>query len=1233
MAGEFNAAQAQLGLVGQGGSFNPLGIPTPQPPAPPPVKSPGEVSQEITLHTTSAAANTISMAMATRPASMGMGNMSGGALGAFAQQYQSNMASIQAAQMPAYSAQALGMLGGFGGGFNTGMMPNPAQMTSPGMGIYRPPPPMATPTVSPFPQTPMLPHPFTPNIPPPRFQTPMEQGYNAATQAGISNTAMALATPGVAARGAMDVGLAFGGQALGASLGARFGAGGAAIGRMAGLAAGAFAGEGLGIGAATQHIVDRMNPFRGPAARTQQLLGASQDFVTAGADLSTSGRGLTAGGAARLGTMLTNTARDTGFQRETGNAFSTQDMIRLTQESGKLGMLEDTQSVEQIHRRVKTLAKSLSGFMKIAGEPDVMNALKTMANLKSMGLSLAETMETAGEARMYSKMAGTTVKGIMEQGGAPGAMLFQQQGLSAGLGFRVGMGSLGMAQTAVASGAYTPQRLAMLGGVSGIAQHDMQSSAAFLKQPIIAAAMSQMGAGGEFGVSGSAVQGLLRGKTDIGQMTSQAANNLLSAATKGGPGALAMYQLQESELQDQVGRLLGPQGLKIAKGNQVLQTMKMMGLRQDPGSFALAAMGGHGMTSEQTRAMMSEMASPEYHENIQRHLLNQRNEERRMEYARREAERPDLGRVMAGSPRAAGFRRGYKDIGESFDQLSEGFSSFFFESEEAKKAKESGQVYLQQRGDLVLSREARAAGRDVSISKQLEAYRNYATSNRNVGNLGFKDTAELGGRIVRNAFMGGDPDVMRQYREAMGEDRVMGGTFEQVYRLNNALGNPFAFNQLESGELMRTKIGKVNQMGEIMSSARNLSAKEEGALGKTIETKFGSEATSKAAYAMAEQAKKFHSGGILSNIFSKDKKMLQKTRSVDVDEMRAAVRASDPKLAQATDAEIDMIMKASGALAGTLAGEAADALDPRAMYDTATDREFTRELALNKKQLMRGAFGKDVSTGQLEKGSSREKVYNRLFLEEKNEKVGLLAAAMSAGTDNAEAQKVVAELWSKLSPEERARARKAADEIRKDGNVDLAKDLANNLIKESGGNVETMSKRMSTDVKAVRGATASERQKRGLEGAGLKADKYLKKAKTAAGGEEFFVSDAATILGDLSEEEIAAISSDKIRELATEFKKAKKEGRDTAAIEEEFTNQLDKLAVQGDRAEGGAKTNEKLNEKLRGAAAEQAGEMSKIFPEAVSSFQKSTIDFANAVADFKGTERPYKENVVEGGYQ
>jgi len=617
MPNDLNVMQAQMGLLAQS-DFSPLGTPTPTPQ----VRTPGEVSQEVALRSQAAAVNTIQAAMLTRPSAYGTDPGGFDSIGAFAHQYRANMAGIQAQQFNPYVAQGLAGMGGYGG-FNTGMMPSPMMMTPPGMGIFRPFPQAPVPTVPPVPQFPIIPTPFTPHPVSPHFSTPFEYGSAMAAQRGQQLTAAALAAPGVVARGATDYLYGSLGAGVGAYAGARLGGRyGALIGSAVGFAGGFIGSEAGGLGETAQHIIDHASPFRSTAMRAQQLRSISQGFVVGGSELDVTGRGLGMPGAAHLGRLVEDVGWRSGFRKETGGSFSIQDLTRIAGSAGENGLLDMAQGSEALRSRLIHVAKAVKNFMQLANEPDVVEAVRQLGKMRSMGLSINESMQFTRDARLFARMAGTNVSSLMDSGALQGAMVFQQQGLSAGLGVQVGAGAYGMARQAVASNAFTTQQLAMLGGVSGIAQRDMESSAAFLRQPMMAAAMSNAGPGGTFGLNAGNVGALLRGDVGVSGLASMGANNLLAAVGQHGAGALGMFLAQQGELQDQLGRALGPVGLKAMKMRQVLNTQKTLGL-SGPGGFVTAA-SAMGMDAHSALQLMGEANSPETFRNIQRQLEVQR---------------------------------------------------------------------------------------------------------------------------------------------------------------------------------------------------------------------------------------------------------------------------------------------------------------------------------------------------------------------------------------------------------------------------------------------------------------------------------------------------------------------------------------------------------------------------------------------------------------------------------
>lgn len=824
----YSVMQAQLGLMGASRAMSPLGIPTPMPPMMP-VRHPGEVARDMVQQTQTAAMQTMqSSAMINQGSGWGLGN--------FARQYQQNMAGIQAQQLNPWAAGAMGSMMGMGG-YQPGMMPSPVQMTAPSMGIYRPPPPMPMSTIPPVPPMPIFPSPFQAHPTSPMFSTPFDRNQQLADYRGTQHTAMALAAPGVAGRLGADYMGSRMGAGLGAMMGARFGGlPGAAIGSTIG-AIGGLLGTDHFLGRGVQNVVDDMNPLARMTRHSAQIRGMTSDFVVGGPNMSMTGRGLNPSASTHLARSLHDVAGQSGFQRETGGMFSSQDLMRITQVSGQQGLLDMAQRPDQIAGQVKNIAKALKSFMQIASEPDVTEALKQLGQMRNMGLSLGESMQAVQQAKGFARASGTSVRGVMEMGGLPGAMIFQQQGLSAGLGMQVGMGSLGMARQAVAGGSYTAQQLGMLGGTQGIAQRNMEMSASMLKQPLLAAAMTGYGAGGTFGLNADAMSSLARGQVGIQQMAGMGVNNLMDAVRKGGVGALASFQMEQSELQDQMGRALGPAGIKMMGFQQIMQTQKLLGLKGPGGAFAAAK--AMGMTDDQARQNVLEMNSPEFFQNQQRQILMTRQDERAMARERRAATAPtlmDVGEQKFETVRAA--RGAMRNIGTGMGDLLEGMSNMLSSSPQEAAARRAGQTYRRTPRELLAQSPmeerlvssmrysdimgaggfATGAGRDTAIF--------HTPGGRGIGRS--ETVAD-----IRDAFFGGNSDDLRQLRAAQGGLRgaLGGGPMETVARVLTA-GNVF-----DTGDVVREK-GRDMQRGT-EGTMRGLGAdvtSRKGAMGRLTKT-------------------------------------------------------------------------------------------------------------------------------------------------------------------------------------------------------------------------------------------------------------------------------------------------------------------------------------------------------------------------------------------------------------
>lgn len=865
---DLNPMQANLGLSGRG-SFNPVGMPTP-PVALPVVLHPGEVSRNVVQQSQSQAIQTIQSANMMRPTPPGYAPGAPqpmNAMGAWSSAYANNMAQInsQLIGSPFYAQAMAGISGGMQ--FNGSMMPSPVQFTDPSMGLYRPFPQPPTSMIPPVPPLPLIRHPMVPTPPAPRFQTPFEYVYNYQQTRADQFTAAANAAPGVMARGATDWAGSYIGTGIGAAAGAALGGPvGARIGSTVGALGGLLLTDRMGFGPAASHMVDNLNPMRAMTMRGAQMQGMSTDWVVGGPHLSPMGMGWNRTASVHAGRLIEDMGYSNSFREETGRAYSVQDLTRITRTAGRAGLLDFAQTPEAMRDEVRKIAKQLRVFMQVANEPDVVEALKQMGQMRSMGLTIPETHNATVNTRMFARMAGTTARGVTETGGLPGAMMFQQAGLTAGLGLQVGQGMYGLARQAVASGAYSVSDIARFGGVQGIAQRNTESALAILQIPMVSAALSTMGKDG-FGVHAGNLQKVLSGEVGINDMARMGVENTHDAVMRNGTGALAMFQLQQPEMQDSIGRALGPMGLKMLQMRSVLDAKKMFGFGNSPGDLAQGALAAFGGDSSQAYQFLKEADSPGFFSNIRRQVEVQRRELRGL--AKDEYERQQGG-WMSRLSRQHG---AMYSTAHAFDKLFtnartglERTGTFFSEFGE-DLMQPSDQSLWRTPDELIASSDKERRALRSNITRDLSEYRKY------VGSSGIRaDTQrqgsplfEIGGRgylhgsaNFQNNWMGGT--ALQDYRMYQGgmASQFGGGILEKSLRLfvggtgfvdgattdaagrdyqKTAFGMTAALHQTETERVSTFKsiekdFGSKNRAAEIVTGAGRLLAIQANALGE-----------------------------------------------------------------------------------------------------------------------------------------------------------------------------------------------------------------------------------------------------------------------------------------------------------------------------------------------------------------------------------------------------------------
>lgn len=719
----FNMMQAGAGLLPTSGqtAFQMPATPMPA------LKHPGQLSMELQQMGTQQLQQATQQMQSLRemPAPGVLGLRPGGlppdlgqppapvsaAAGAFSSQYQARMQDIESRYLSPHQAQSYAH-GAGQAGFS--QMPSPVFQTAPTMGIFRPqmtqPPPMQLAR-----ESPMIPTPFTPQLPTPRFQTTAEMQYQqravddermfAATMAAAP---MAANVAGNLAAGGVGAGIA---RMAGGRLGGMFGARGRAIGQMGGTIAGGIGGLFMGAGDLAERGMEAgvVEPIMRRRAMGRQLERMSQDFVVGGPDMNqVTGRGLSARAAVRLAGGIQQDVEE----GQTGG-FNMRDMMRITNMAAQGGMLDMAQSGEQIRSQVRNVARGLQSFMQIAQEPDVQRAMQQMSSMRTMGLTIPETNVAMRNAQTFARMAGTTVQGIQEQAGMPGAMTFQQMGMTAGLGMQVGHASAAMARQAVAGGAFTPAQLTMAGGQPGLTQSLTEAGAAGLGVDFPLLAMLERGGpGGQLSINRERAQQIMRGELSLSQQAQLGAQNVQNL---GGESVITELSTRINELRDELGRTLGPQSTALMT---MRQATNLMG--EVPGLTFGAALKQLGLGQQQARSLEVMGQSSGFWQNLRdQHEVNIR-QLREDERARRDA-------WQEKSSLSSRFGRWWDEHGvldrpgEMLRGAGQAISEWWTDRGATQEASERGAAFVGRERDL-----------EVESERQSEALRNF------IGTEGFQ---------------------------------------------------------------------------------------------------------------------------------------------------------------------------------------------------------------------------------------------------------------------------------------------------------------------------------------------------------------------------------------------------------------------------------------------------------------------------------------------------------------
>ena len=195
--------------------------------------------------------------------------------------------------------------------------------------------------------------------------------------------------------------------------------------------------------------------------RAQAAEMLTKEFVTVGPELAPLGRGLAAGPAARLGYGMMRIAERMGTV-----AYRDVEEILKIGGSGGLFMLDQTSL--DIEKKLRNVIKVFGEVAKITNDPSMEKHIRNIAEFYKFGGGPSQYLAAIEMGGMTSRVTGMPIDHLMSTYGAMGMSTFQAMGLVPAYGAMYGLQARLSTQLAVNAGAFSPERLATLGGIEGV---------------------------------------------------------------------------------------------------------------------------------------------------------------------------------------------------------------------------------------------------------------------------------------------------------------------------------------------------------------------------------------------------------------------------------------------------------------------------------------------------------------------------------------------------------------------------------------------------------------------------------------------------------------------------------------------------------------------------------------------------------------------------------------------
>lgn len=239
------------------------------------------------------------------------------------------------------------------------------------------------------------------------------------------------------------------------------------------------------------------------------------------------------------------------------------DLGRILRTSTELGLMNNTQDIDDFKRRFKSITDNVKLVTK-ALNTTIEEGLATMRDLRGIGVSdPGRATQLIMGSEVSGRVAGRTTQEMVSLG-LQGAEMFRGTGVSMNIGFQAAQMNIAAVRAARDAGVLSQEAVAQAGGEEALAQRMTVSGLAFQQSALGRGTMAAMYGGRGANLDYGAIGQMLGGGMSMEGLALRGAQRL------GSPRALIEYQANQPKMLSRFGEMYGGQA------NQLMQMSTAM---------------------------------------------------------------------------------------------------------------------------------------------------------------------------------------------------------------------------------------------------------------------------------------------------------------------------------------------------------------------------------------------------------------------------------------------------------------------------------------------------------------------------------------------------------------------------------------------------------------------------------------------------------------------------------